>query len=61
MLLKIFRFLWTGSWHEHRWQIIDCGVAYDRSDQDGDELETGTWYHLQCKHCGDVKKEVLTK
>lgn len=52
-MLKLIRFLFTGSWHEHRWEIInksfvtsDLGSTYDE-------------YTLQCIKCGNLKRKAI--
>lgn len=48
-MFRLIKFLFTGDWHLHKWEILRetrCG------DNDG-----GSWirYYLKCNHCGIVK------
>ena len=48
-MLKLLRFIWTGSWHEHEWEIYDHGKII----RDGGPR--ATWYDLRCKTCGSMR------
>lgn len=48
-MFKLFKFLITGSWHEHKWVVIK-----EVSITCGDD-EAWTRYILQCQHCGCIK------
>jgi hypothetical protein len=47
-MLRLIKFLFTGSWHEHKWKIIDQGSLTT-------DFGPGTWYDLQCETCGNIK------
>jgi len=51
-MLKLFNFLWTGSWHDHEWEIIETSNVYEYSDA---PMKCGNKYTLQCKTCGNLK------
>lgn len=51
-MLRLLRFLITGSWHEHKWKIIKEGVWVC-----ADNHTKGTYYNLQCEICGNVKNK----
>jgi len=53
-MLRLIRFLITGSWHEHEWVVIREGELTSHCGA------RGTRYILQCKTCGDIKnKDIL--
>lgn len=48
-MYRILKFLFTGSWHEHQWEVIQKGtLGYNGR-------VSGYRHILQCKHCGDIK------
>lgn len=49
-MLRIFRFILTGDWHLHSWEIID-----KRYTSVIDTGERFTSYHCRCIHCGTIK------
>ena len=53
-MLRILRFLWTGSWHEHKWKIIEKLRVFREGD-----VEQGIPIYFervcQCEHCGTIK------
>lgn len=58
-MLKLFKFLLLGSWHEHEWEHepkfnedIDCW-----SPRFGSRIITRT--HLRCRTCGEWAKRDL--
>lgn len=49
-MLRLLKFLFTGDWHLHQWEVIarngcnnELGAAWTR-------------YYCRCKHCGVIKK-----
>jgi hypothetical protein len=48
-MIRILKFLFTGSWHEHQWEVIEKGSL----KQGGRVI--GYRHILQCKHCGNIK------
>lgn len=48
-MLKLIQYLIFG--HSHKWVIIKQGTACCRGK------DIGTWYDLQCEHCGNVKSK----
>lgn len=48
-MFRFIKFLFTGDWHLHEWEIIGRGRLTT------DDSLTGYYYHLQCKKCGKVK------
>lgn len=51
-MIRLFSFLLTGCWHH--WEIIKQGPLIRRNEF-GDIRAQGTYYTLQCKHCGEIK------
>ncbi len=51
-MLRLVRLLWTGSWHEHAWEIYRQG----RIATVAANITRGNWYDLRCKHCGAMKR-----
>ena len=49
---RIIKFIFTGSWHEHKWKIHHQGTIYNEQDQ-----PTGHFYDLQCEICGVLKRQ----
>lgn len=48
-MLRLLKFLFTGSWHEHKWVVIRTGnIGY------GGRVN-GIRYFLQCSQCGKIK------
>ena len=47
---KLLRFLWTGSWHDHYWEVYKTTTIVDE-----DDVRIGDKYTLRCKHCGEMK------
>lgn len=48
---RIFKFLFTGSWHEHTWETIKEGKIVNDYDE-----YIGTYHNLRCTKCGNLKK-----
>lgn len=47
-MIRILRFLWTGSWHTHEWDIIkEITVEIEGGDR-------WTRFICQCKDCGTI-------
>ena len=53
-MIKLLRFLWTGSWHEHDWETQERILFFD---DDSGKRPIATKYILRCKHCGTIKKK----
>ena len=52
-MLRLLRFLWTGSWHEHKWKQVDStNVFVKEIDTDRPNYIILT---LQCETCGEIK------
>lgn len=52
-MLRLLRFLVTGSWHEHCWETFNRGgVAWNPKDGGGLKYYI---YHMRCKTCGNLK------
>jgi hypothetical protein len=47
---KLLRFLWTGSWHDHSWEVYKETMIVDKND-----VPIGEKYALRCKDCGEMK------
>lgn len=47
---KLFRFLWTGAWHDHHWEVYQETIIVD-----DDDVRIGNKFTLQCKTCGEMK------
>ena len=47
---KLLRFLWTGSWHDHYWEVYKSTQVLDEDNEC-----IGDKYTLRCKHCGEMK------
>lgn len=48
-MFRLIKFLFTGDWHLHEWEIFEQGRLVD------DGVGIGTWYNQRCKHCGKLK------
>lgn len=49
---RAIKFLFSGDWHAHKFQIIRAlTVSNSRNEV------IGTEYVLQCKHCGNIKRK----
>lgn len=50
-MFRLLKFLFTGSWHEHKWETIDKKkVKYERGD-------VTTRFYLRCTECGTITTE----
>jgi hypothetical protein len=47
---KLLRFLWTGTWHDHHWEVYQETIIVD-----DDDVRIGNKFTLQCKTCGEMK------
>lgn len=47
---KLFRFLWTGTWHEHHWEVYEKRGLVDKNNN-----LIGDKFILRCKTCGKMK------
>ena len=54
-MLKLIRFLITGSWHEHKWEIIKETPVQNFDGITRQPTGKFTRYTMQCKGCGDIK------
>lgn len=54
-MLRILRFLWTGSWHEHIWETVKT-VEVDGGYRGCPPSRTWTRFYCRCKVCGTIKK-----
>lgn len=54
-MIRIIRFIITGSWHEHEWEELDL-LRVNNSAHGGAIYER---VYLRCKKCGNWKKEDL--
>ena len=57
-MLKLLRFLITGSWHEHKWVQDGLLNSYSSASK-GHRLPTAVWQLLRCKECGNLKRKRL--
>ena len=48
-MIRLFRFLITGDWHQHKWKIIETVRCR------GDFGNEWTRRYCQCDHCGTIK------
>jgi len=47
---RLLKFIVTGSWHEHEWEIIqECNLTDDFG-------ASGQRYHCRCVKCGKITK-----
>lgn len=51
-MLRLLKFLWTGSWHECNWEYFRKIKVYEK---DNDRMPIAYEYHLKCKTCGNIK------
>jgi alpha-mannosidase len=52
----VIKYLWRLIWGDkcnHKWKILTYGQITDSS------IPCGTYYNMQCEHCGDVKRKNL--
>jgi len=52
-MIRLLRFLWTGSWHEHKWVHMVKTHLLDPDHLDGPPTRID--YVRECEHCGVVK------
>jgi hypothetical protein len=52
-MFRLLRFLVTGSWHTHQWDIITVHELYEH--RGSEEHIVAFEYILQCKGCGNIK------
>ena len=55
-MIRLIKFLFTGDWHLHEWEIIKEISVWDESKK-FDKYPAKYEYVLQCKKCGDIKVE----
>lgn len=53
-MIRLFKFLFTGDWHLHKWKILETRRLFDQ--EDGAIMAHGTRYYCQCEYCGIIKK-----
>jgi hypothetical protein len=48
-MIRLIKFLFTGSWHEHKWETIKVRTVESDSG--------GRWfvYECKCETCGKIK------
>lgn len=49
-MLRLLKFLLTGDWHLHQWEVISRNGC---SDEFGSSWSR---HYCRCKHCGAIKK-----
>ena len=55
-MIRLLRFLITGFWHEHKWEIYDTGeVAIWLDDNSTRPMRYVTTYIQKCSVCGKLK------
>lgn len=52
-MFRLLRFLVTGSWHSHVWEIITVNELFETRGQE--KSVVAFEYILQCKGCGNIK------
>ncbi len=52
-MLRLFKWLWTGDSHLHKWEIIERNNVF----QSGSDktLPVAIDFVMQCEVCGDIK------
>ena len=50
-MIRLFRWLFWGDGHAHRWETIETMDLTDRATG-----LKGTRFHLKCTVCGNIKK-----
>jgi len=48
-MIRLIKFLFTGSWHEHKWKILTVRTV--NTDDEGRLF----MYECQCETCGKIK------
>lgn len=48
-MIRLLKFLFTGSWHEHNWTVIESGTLGSNGRVNGHR------HILQCSGCGNIK------
>ena len=48
-MFRFIKFLFTGDWHLHEWEIIGKGDLNSRG------VTYGRYFHQKCKHCGKLR------
>ena len=58
---RLIKFIFTGTWHEHEWKIIDQRdmIEVTHTVDRGSFENAVKVYTLQCEHCGDIEKRIL--
>lgn len=54
---RLLRFLFTGDWHLHNWEIYHTIDVYGNGIN---EIPTGTKIIQKCIHCGTLKEYTIT-
>ena len=52
-MMRLFRWLFTGDGHAHKWKQIHKVDVYDSAS---DAMPCCAKYIMQCEICGDIKK-----
>lgn len=53
-MFRLMRFLVTGNWHIHRWEIVTVHEVVEKK-KDGTESIVAFDYVLRCEGCGNIK------
>lgn len=53
-MMKLWNLLVSTNYCLHKWNILEYGEILRQDHKDGDP-PVGTFFHLQCEKCGDVK------
>ena len=56
-MIRLLKFLITGSWHEHKWEIYRTSNVTEYPDGDKNRMPVGyvTTYIQKCAVCGKLK------
>lgn len=57
-MFRLLKFLFTGVWHMHTWQVLNK-VAMTRRRAGSNLQQDYVRYTLQCKHCGEIKEQEI--
>lgn len=55
---ELWRFIWTGQWCQHKWEVVKTQEVYDAYDKSNkmntdDLIPIGSNIILKCTKCGD--------
>ena len=54
-MIRLLKFLWTGSWHEHKCETIKSINVYEGDKVKGD-IPSKLIIVMRCTGCGEFKK-----